>query len=139
MSEEYDDLFALVQDAHRAIKDLRGLIRESREVGDQLRSVIATEFHEQMDQTAAREFQRFGDQIGSQVEVATQAVFDRFDLIANILLGEVKSSLRKGGGLTDAAQTLRDRDDTSEKVRDVVDRYFEQAKADGHDPRHPNR
>jgi BMFP domain-containing protein YqiC len=137
MSEEYDTLYELVQEAHRCIKDMRGLIRESREVGDQLRSVIASEFDEQMHEVAHQAFQHFATAVGDQVEVATQAVFDRFDLIANILLGEVKSSMRKGGGLTDAARLIRDRSPDTESVKSVVDDYFQRAEEAGYDPRRP--
>lgn len=135
MSEEYDNLYELIQDAHRTMKDLRTLIREAREVGDQLRSVIATEFRDQMDQAATQEFRRFHDEVAQQIDLATDAVFRRFDQIATILLGETKSMIRRGQTLQDAATTVSAH--TDEKVKSIVADYFEQAEKEGYDPRRP--
>lgn len=107
--KDHDDevaaLNALVREAHEAIKDLNGLLRQAERVGDELRNVIATEFRSQMTAVANETFEGYSDQVMAAVKSSEAAVFKRFDDLSNSLLEVTKSERRRGFvGLEDLVQ-----------------------------------
>src|SRR5262245_24112250 len=122
--DEREALYELTVQAHAAMKDLRLLIREAKNTAQELRDLIAAEFTEQINEAAVFAMGQMVNQISTHIDEATDAVFKRFDTIADMLLGETKTGRRSGRGITeliDATVEARER----RKVEDVVTRYFD--------------
>lgn len=93
--EEAEELKGLISEAHAAIKDiraeqrglfiLRGLLQDDlRKVRSELSSIAEEQIGEQV-KTGLDEYKASLD---SAIEAATEAVYKRFDGLADILMGE---------------------------------------------------
>jgi hypothetical protein len=91
-NDEEERLHALVQEAHGVLRDLRLAIKEAK-------TLVAEEKTRTMDEygeVVRQGLEEFQEALGIATEDATQAVYDRFDLIAAILLGKDWESQREG-------------------------------------------
>ena len=82
------------REAREAAKDLRAEVKAAREFR---REFLATpELDAQLGELTEAALKRYSDSIQQQIEKATQAVWNRFDTIAMICLGEDPQSVREG-------------------------------------------
>lgn len=96
MSSEVEELKEATRRAHEAIKDLKLIIRETKEVGDEVRKLIHDEIHTRIDKEVARGLGEYKSTISDAIEDATDRITKRFDYLAELLMGEDKKSKRKG-------------------------------------------
>lgn len=95
-TEEAEELRAATREAHEAMKDMRGLIREMATVEERLRETAATVFAERIEEQVAAGLAQYSESISTAIDNATEAVDRRFDTIASIMLGEDPATVRKG-------------------------------------------
>lgn len=95
-AEEAEELRAATREAHEAMKDMRGLIREMATVEERLRETAATVFAERIEEQVAAGLAQYSESISTAIDNATEAVDRRFDTIASIMLGEDPATVRKG-------------------------------------------
>lgn len=108
-AEEAEELRAATREAHEAMQDMRALIREMGEIEQRLRKTAGEVFEERMMAQVSEGLARYGESIGRAIEDATQAVYKRFDTIADVLLGEDRASRRTGrASLADYAERAAD-------------------------------
>jgi len=111
-ADETAALRAAIREAHEAIQDLRLAMREAREVAVELDRAA----HDALDNGIREEVQAglasLGDAIDRAIDEATAKVFERFDTVRDVLLGEDKRSRRRGEpSLVDLAHAMRDTPD----------------------------
>ena len=97
LDREIETLTALreaTREAREAAKDLRAEVKAAREFR---REFLATpELDARLGELTEDALKRYSDSIQQQIEKATQAVWNRFDTIAMICLGEDPKSVREG-------------------------------------------
>jgi len=97
-----------LEQAEKALKDLRSAIREGHEILQGFKEAIreAREFEKhQLSQDTIKQkiedkliagLKEFEEALAKAISDATQATYDRFDLLASIMLGEDAESAKKG-------------------------------------------
>jgi hypothetical protein len=97
MDREIETLIALREQtrlAHEAAKDLRAEVRAAREARKEF--FAAPELEERLTALTGEALERYKDNITEQIQRATEAVWNRFDTITMIALGEDPASVREG-------------------------------------------
>lgn len=82
----------LLTEGHGLVKDLDRLLREARE----LRRSLPDAVNERIEKAVDKGLTEYKDTLGKAIEDATSAVYDRFDTITMLLLGEDPKSVREG-------------------------------------------
>ncbi len=105
--EEIDDLIVRTREAHEVLKDIRSATRELKEVirlAEETRQgvavMIAAVTHDAISDAVDAGLENWTRAIDEAIVDATNAVYQRFDVIAAILLGEA-------GDMEDAARLVR--------------------------------
>lgn len=94
---EVEELREVVREAHGAIKDLTRLIKEAREVIEDIETTAAREVGARISRAIEIGLESYKDTIITATESASEAVYARFDGLAAMLLGETKGQRRKHG------------------------------------------
>jgi phosphoenolpyruvate-protein kinase (PTS system EI component) len=89
-------LRAATREAHEAIKDLRAVIREAKEVKEKLGVEMTDVWDNGMREVVSTGLAEYNTTIKRAIDEATQAVFDRFNVLADRLLGVDKGTRRRG-------------------------------------------
>jgi len=97
LQQEIADLRDATREAHEAIKDLRQIMREAREIRADVVLLATTSAEEVVDPVIVAALERYQATIATAIESATTAVYARFDIIADLLLGETKKQRRRYG------------------------------------------
>lgn len=95
-TEEAADLRAAIREAHEAMQGLRDLLREVRALRDEVEETAGKVFTSRMEEQVVAGLTAYRESIDKAIEDATAAVFNRFDTIADTMLGESKSQRRRG-------------------------------------------
>jgi uncharacterized protein YukE len=95
-AEEVAALKAATREAHEAIKDLRAAIREGKELVREIDAAAETSVTERVHKVVQEGLDEFGKALEKSIEGATEAVFERFDTLADLLNGADKASKRQG-------------------------------------------
>ncbi len=97
LEREIETLTALreaTREAREAAKDLRAEMRAARELR---REFLGTpELDARLGELTEAALSRYSDGIDKQIKLATEAVWNRFDTITMICLGEDPQSVREG-------------------------------------------
>lgn len=94
--EETEQLRIVVREAHEAIKDMTGLLRQMEQAKQDLEVVSRRVFEDQMAEQVSAGLQEYKTSLDKHIELATQKVYERFDRLADILLGEDRKSKKTG-------------------------------------------
>lgn len=97
LDREIETLTALreeIRRAHEVLKDLRAEIRAAREARQEF--FAAPELEERLGVLTGEALARYDDNIKQQIDRATEAVWNRFDTITMIAMGEDPQSVREG-------------------------------------------
>lgn len=97
LDKEIETLMALreaTRDAREAAKDLRAEVKAAREARREF--FAAPELEDRLGKLTGEALARYDDNIKQQIDRATQAVWNRFDTITMIALGEDPQSVREG-------------------------------------------
>lgn len=92
--EVLQELRAVVREAHEAIKDLRADMKAARELRE--RFLSAPELDEQMGKRVKEGLEEYGDTLQEAIAVAEKAMYNRFDVLTAICLGEDPESVKTG-------------------------------------------
>lgn len=96
VGEEIKNLEAAIREAHTLLKDLRAATKDAKDAIVQVRAVARSVFEEEMAAQVDAGLKSYAEGIGKSIDEATEAVFHRFDTIANTLLGEGKRARKQG-------------------------------------------
>lgn len=102
--EERDELRDLVRQMHESLKDGHRLLKAMETIKDELMTVAEEVFSERMGEQVAKGLDEYKSSLDRQIELATQKVYERFDTIADILLGKNQPD----GGIEGILDRVRD-------------------------------
>ncbi len=88
---------ALIREAHEVMKDLRQTMRDAGRIRADVALLAKTAAEDVVDPVIASTLETYQATIAAAIESATEAVYARFDTIADLLLGETKSQRRRHG------------------------------------------
>lgn len=132
MREDTDALRLVVREAHEVIKDLRTVIREATEVRKGITDDIAAAVTGGIDDAVKIGLEGYSAAISVAIEDATEAVYQRFDTIAETLLGITERDKREGNvSIADQAKLVRSliqNGELNETEQDVLAQVRAQAK-----------
>lgn len=86
MQDDIEELRDLVREAHGVMGDLTRTMREVRALITEVEKVSQTVFEERMNETVVAGLAAYQGVISEAIEGATDAVYQRFDTIASVLL-----------------------------------------------------
>ena len=92
--EVLQELRAVVREAHEAVKDLRADMKTARELREQFLS--APELDEQMGKRVKEGLEEYDETLQRAIKVAEKAMYNRFDVLTAICLGEDPESVKTG-------------------------------------------
>lgn len=110
MKNTGDDIKALkdaTREAHEAIQGLREVMREAKQVTDTLRTVLDDVIKQQIQERVDAGLRNYVADIKRATDEATDAVFKRYDILTDTLLGTTKAHLRNGESMEDMAERFR--------------------------------
>lgn len=108
--EEVAALKAATREAHEAIKDLRAEIRKAKIAQEALLDRLTEAWTDGVDLVIKEGLESYRETIEQAIASAQQAVYARFDQVADVLLGEDRATVRKGDeSLVDTAKRIRRR------------------------------
>ena len=87
-TKETDDLKALITEAHEVLKDCNSVIKAMKVVRDELLATADEVFEERIEEQAKAHLDKFNASMTEHIDKATDAVYARFDRIADILTGK---------------------------------------------------
>jgi LPS O-antigen subunit length determinant protein (WzzB/FepE family) len=99
MTATEDEITALreaTREAHAALKDLKGAIKEGRELVAAIDKMAQIAVEDRLKPVVEKGLEDFGKNLRQAIDVATDSVYERFDKIADLLTGEDKTSKRRG-------------------------------------------
>ena len=96
------ELRELITEGHGLVKDLTRLLREARQLRDNLPEAVVA----RIDNAVATGLREYQDALGVAIDKATDATYKRFDVLSAICLGEDPQSVRTG--VTSVPDLLRD-------------------------------
>lgn len=100
MTGTADEKVALLREATReanmALKDLKGAIREGRELQQSLQTAAKVAVDEQLAPVVETGLMEFRRDLDVAISKSTEAVFARFDEITDMLMGETDRDRRAG-------------------------------------------
>jgi Sec-independent protein translocase protein TatA len=98
---EADDLREAAREAHSAMKDMRALMREAEKVMgtleqrvEELRKAVHNEVDTQIANVVREGLDEYGKTMDQAIKDGTNAVYRRFDLIYDLLMGKSPSQKR---------------------------------------------
>lgn len=107
VEEEVEALRAVVREAHEAIQDLNRAIRQGRKVVIDIEEAAGGDVAQRINEAVRIGLESYSETIRVATEQATDAVYERFDTISKMLLGEDRAARRKhGASLPELAESL---------------------------------
>lgn len=94
--EDVARLKEATREAHEVIKDLKRAVADARETHRLLHACVQDALNAGIGEQVQQGLDEYKDSLNKAIDDATQAVYTRFDQIADILLGEDKQSKRAG-------------------------------------------
>jgi hypothetical protein len=108
VDEDADALRLLIREAHEATKDLKAAVREATEARESLITMAAVTVEQGINIAVEEGLKAYSESISTAIDDATDAVYERFDVIAATLLGESEKQKRRGDiRVVDQAVLLR--------------------------------
>lgn len=94
--EEVARLKEATREAHEALKDLNVMIQMAKATVKELNACVEEALSDGIDKQVKQGLDEYKASLSAAIDGATEAVYKRFDLIADILTGEDKASKRAG-------------------------------------------
>jgi hypothetical protein len=94
--EEVAALKEATREAHEAMKDLNMLIQLAKATVKELNAAVSEALEEGIGKQVQEGLDAYKDSLGNAIDTATESIYKRFDMIADLLLGEDKQSKRAG-------------------------------------------
>jgi hypothetical protein len=108
VDEDADALRVLIREGHEVLKDLKATIREAQQAREDLVAAAGVAVNTGIEVAVEEGLRRYGEAIKDAIDHATDAVYERFDVIAATLLGETETQKRKGEpSMDDYAKLMR--------------------------------
>lgn len=96
VDEDIARLKEATREAHEAMKDLNMMIQMAKATTKELNTAVSEALENGIGKQVKEGLDQYAESLNAAIDGATQAVYKRFDQIADILLGEDKSSQRSG-------------------------------------------
>lgn len=96
LPQQLAELRELIRQAHEASQDLRQAVRDARELRDELPGRVKDVVAHTIGNEVNEGLQTYRDALAEAIASSTEKVYERFDKMAAILLGEDPKSLRAG-------------------------------------------
>ncbi|MFJ2514676.1 hypothetical protein ACIPEL_15280 [Streptomyces griseoviridis] len=93
LRREREQLLAEIREAHGVLKDLRQTTKDARH---EIRRLMTDQISAELRKHVATGLDTYKSTLDTAIESATAAVMKRFDDIADVLMGEDKTSRRRG-------------------------------------------
>lgn len=106
--EEIEALKEATRAAHEVLKDIKQARRAAEQAKDELLSYVAAALEYGIEDIVKYSLEEYQAVINRHTELATEAVFSRFDQLEAIMLGETRSQRRRNG----------------ESIQEMVERIF---------------
>lgn len=126
--EEIDELIVRTREAHEALKDIKAATKElndtikhADEAQVQLMAALVHVVDEAIGEAIETGLANYAGAIETSIDAATAAVYQRFDLIAGILLGDMESE-----DMEDAARLVRKSMDKNIQLSSVEEWQMEE-------------
>jgi hypothetical protein len=126
--EEIDELIVRTREAHEALKDIKAATKElnetikhADEAQVQLMAALVHVVDEAIGEAIETGLANYSGAITSAIDGATAAVYERFDIIAGILLGETEPE-----DMEDAARLVRKSMDKNVRLSSVEEWQMEE-------------
>lgn len=103
-ASEADELRAATREAHETMQDLEALLKRCESIQKEIAETAATAVQDIIDVAVATGLENYQETLKNATDAATQAVFDRFDKIMDVILGNTKSGRRKGDSIPQMLQ-----------------------------------
>lgn len=98
----------LLRDVHSVMKELKRTINEAKQERLRIEETVQTITRQQIEDAVARGLAEYEEALSDSIKRADERVMNRFDKLADILLGEDKKSQSKGEPtLMELARTRR--------------------------------
>lgn len=94
--EEVARLKEATREAHEALKDLKRGVEEAKEAHRLLHACVEQALNDGIGKQVQEGLDEYKESLAAAIDGATEAVYKRFDQIADILTGEDKQSKRAG-------------------------------------------
>jgi chorismate mutase len=94
--DEVAVLKAATREAHVAAQELASVIREARKLQAELKGAATIAVDEAVKPVIDAGMEKFNKSLMEAIELATEAVYKRFDIIRDLLLGEDRATVRRG-------------------------------------------
>lgn len=102
-NDPVEELRAATAEAHGVMKDLRRLLREIRAAEAEVVELISTTFDEKVAEVVQEGLDQYASEIKGHTDRASDAVLERFDQMASILIGETAKELQSDATLEEIA------------------------------------
>lgn len=96
MTKDEENLREATRHAHEAIKDLRDATRDAKAVVKEIQEAAAVNVDGRVHQAIIASLGELESATKEAIDRATASVYERFDRIADILMGETKQDRRVG-------------------------------------------
>lgn len=94
--EEVARLKEATREAHEALKDLNVMIQMAKATAKELNACVEEALNDGIGKQVQEGLDEYKESLAAAIDGATEAVYKRFDQIADILTGEDKQSKRAG-------------------------------------------
>lgn len=128
--EEVDDLIVRTREAHEVLKDIKAAtkelhdtIKQAEQVETKLMSAVVNAVGSWVEQAVESQMENLTKSFDEAVTLATDAVYQRFDVIAGILLGEAGTD---EDDMADAALLVRKSMDKNIRLSSVEEWQMEE-------------
>lgn len=103
VSDPVAELREATAEAHGVMKDLRRLLREIRAAEAEVVELLATTFEAEVGEVVKKGLDQYASEIKEHTDRASDAVLERFDQMASILIGETAKELQSDATLEEIA------------------------------------
>jgi LPS O-antigen subunit length determinant protein (WzzB/FepE family) len=94
--DEVAELREATRQAHEALKDLRLAVKEAVKLKDSIEQAAQVAMDERIAPAVEKGLEEFRESLKKAIDTGTEAVFHRFDTVADTLLGEDRATRRQG-------------------------------------------
>lgn len=99
---ERETLQELITEAHQAIKDLRGLLREAKKVGEQMVELVQAEQRKQIEEALIPVIQGFTSEFMVKMDEIDRDIHKRYEQVFDQILTQEGEQRRFGETMNDA-------------------------------------
>ena len=90
------ELKRLTREAHEAIQDLNGVLREARQMVTAIDNVAQVAVTQRLEPVVEEQIRLLSEATATAIAASEQGIYDRFDTLTQMMMGEDRKSIREG-------------------------------------------